>query len=180
MNFLNEIWNSFRLTVRGFDTPRQLALGVVFGMLVGLIPKDSLLPYAIGILGILSTGNLLSLTISAIAFSYVSPLLDPTTHQIGSWVLTLEPLQATWAAIYQLPMVPWTRFDNTVVMGSLILGICLTMPIHWISFRIFEKFGSSIFKFVSRTRVARWLIGSPSPGSGANTIANPAINPSKS
>jgi uncharacterized protein (TIGR03546 family) len=163
MNFLKEIWNSFKRTVKGFDTPRQLALGVTFGMLIGLVPKDSLFPYALGIIAMLSTGNLLCVAVSAVAFSWLSPMLDPVSHQMGAWVLTFDPFESTWAALYQMPFVPWTRFDNTVVTGSLLLGLMLTVPVYSISFRCFEKFGSPIFKAVSSSRAARWLIGNPAP-----------------
>ena len=163
MNFLNEIWNSFKRTVKGFDTPRQLALGVTFGMLIGLVPKDSLFPYALGVIALLSTGNLFCLAISAYAYSWLSPFLDPVSHRIGAWTLTFDPFEATWSALYQLPIVPWTRFDNTVVTGSLLLGLLLTVPVYAISFQCFEKFGSPIFSYVSNSRVAKWLIGSPEP-----------------
>ena len=163
MKPLTAIWNSFKSTVKGFDTSRQLALGVAFGLVIGLIPKDSLLPYAIALIAILSRGNLLSMGVSALVFSWLSPALDAASHQLGLWTLTVEGLESTWAWLYQLPIVPWTRLENTVVMGSLLLGLISCVPIYLVSFQFFEKFGSLIVKKLMANRVVNWLIGSPAP-----------------
>lgn len=163
MNALKRIWTSFKGTVKGFDTSRQLALGVAIGMIIGLIPKDSLLPYAMLLIGILSRANLLSLGLSAVFFSWISPLLDPILHRLGHWALTYDPFQATWSWLYQVPLMPWTRFDNTVVMGALLGGLALSIPVHFISRLLFEKFGSLIAKALLNTRLANWLIGDPAP-----------------
>jgi uncharacterized protein (TIGR03546 family) len=74
-------------------------------------------------------------------------------------VLTFDPLETTWSAFYQLPIVPWTRLENTVVMGSLCLGLLLAIPIYSISFYCFAKFGSTIYSYLAKTRVVRWLVG---------------------
>ncbi len=159
MKFLNSAWSSFRSTVKGFDTPHQLALGITLGMVIGWVPKDSLIPYALGVLALLTTANLLCIAIAAIAFSWISPLLDPFSHQLGVWVLTFAPLESTWSKLIQLPVVPWTRFENTVVTGSLGLGLLMAIPIYSISYYCFAKFGSAIYFHFSRSRVARWLVG---------------------
>lgn len=130
MDAIQQSWTQFKGTVRGFDTPHQLGLGMAFGVAVGLIPKDSLLPYAIGVIAILSTANLLCFAIGLIAAHIVSPLLDHLTHLIGSWFLTFNPLEPMWATLIEWPLVPWTRFNNTVVMGTLILGILLAVPVY--------------------------------------------------
>lgn len=163
MNFFKAGWNSFKGTVKGFDSSHQLALGVAFGLLIGLVPKDSLIPYVIALVAILTRANLLSLGVAGLAFSWLSPLLDSISHRLGQWALTHDSLESTWTTLYQLPMIPWTRFDNTVVMGSLLLGMILCVPSYFASRHLFEKFGSRIAQKLLRTPIAAWLIGSPPP-----------------
>jgi uncharacterized protein (TIGR03546 family) len=129
-------------------------------MIIGLIPKDSLIPYALGVFALLTTANILCIGIATVAFSWFSPLLDPISNRIGHWVLTFDQFEPTWSALFQLPIVPWTRFENTVVMGSLCLGLLLAFPIYSISYYCFTKFGSAIYLYFCKTRVARWLFGS--------------------
>ena len=162
MNFISELWQAFTASVKGFDSPAQLALGVALGLVIGLLPKDSLLPYAIGLIALLSNANLLTLVISGILFSWVGPTADPLTHQIGGWLLTLGPLESVWVWLYQIPVVPWTRFNNTIVMGSLVLGLLLSVPIYSLSKHFFQAYGDVCFRLIFQNRISRWLAGSPS------------------
>jgi uncharacterized protein (TIGR03546 family) len=144
MNAFLESWNSFKGTVRGFDTPHQLGLGMTFGVIVGLLPKDSLLPYAIGMIAILTTANLLCFGIGVVLAAIASPNFDGLSHPIGQWFLTFDPIESSLAVLYNLPVLPWTRFNNTVVMGSLILGIAIAPVVYgstrWTCSRISKQF----------------------------------------
>lgn len=159
MNFLNETWLKFKGTVRGFDTPRQLAMGVAFGMMIGLIPKDSLLPYAIGLIALLSHSNLLCVGISGFVFTKLSPSLDIASHPLGTWVLNLELLEPGLSWLYSWPVLPWMRLENTVVTGSFALGLLLSIPVFVISNLFFHRFGSTVFNYLAQTRVVCWLVG---------------------
>lgn len=155
-------WKLFRGTVRGVDTSQQLALGMTFGMFIGLIPKDSFFVYGFGVLMLLSTANLLCGAISGIAFSWIAMAIDAPADAIGKWVLTDERFEATWAWLYQLPVVPWTRFDNTVVTGSLIISFLVALPLYYVSRYFFDVYGAAIKQKIASTQVMKWLVGSPS------------------
>lgn len=150
MSYLGEIWKSFRSTVRGFDSPHQLALGFALGIWLGLIPKDSALPYLIGVLAILTPGNLLCLLAGALLASFASPLLDSLTHYLGHAALTYAPLEPTWVYLLQLPIVPWTRLENTVVMGNLLLGAILLIPTYSVFFYVAKVYGPKIYAALRR------------------------------
>lgn len=163
MNLLHDIWNAFTSSVKGFDSPSQLALGLTMGMIIGLIPKDSLLPYLVIVVALLTNANLLLLIVSGVTFSAISPSLDSMTHAIGLWTLTFDPFESFWVWCCQLPIVPWTRFENTVVMGSFALGLLAAIPVYTIGFQFFVRFGEPFFNLLFQNRLARWLIGSPAP-----------------
>ena len=52
-------------------------------------------------------------------------LCDPITHKLGANLLSSNLLESSWAYLYQLPLVPWTRFNNTVVCGNLALALII-------------------------------------------------------
>ena len=161
MDAIQQSWTSFKGTVRGFDTPHQLGLGVAFGIAVGLIPKDSLFPYAIGVIAILSTANLLCFGIGVVVAHVVSPAMDHLTHLIGSWFLTFSPLEPLWSTLSDFPLVAWTRFNNSVVMGTLILGILFAVPVYTMT-----RMGS---RAASHWFVSRWKRNSVDSPSTATT-----------
>ncbi len=163
MTIFRQIWEAFVTSVKGFDSPRQLALGLTLGMMIGLIPKDSLLPFGIGLFALLTNANLLTLLVSGLVFSSVGPLADPISHPLGHWVLTYAPFEPAWIWLCQVPVVPWTRFTNTVVMGSLVLGVASSIPVYALSAQLFHNYGNALLSLVFNNRVAKWLIGSSQP-----------------
>lgn len=131
-------------TIRGNETPRQLAFGIACGMLLGLVPKDNLLSVILATLIVATRVNLFTATCSAFFFSWIGFVADPQIHLLGMKVLNYPGLQQVWAFLYDLPLVPWTRFNNTVVAGSLFTGICFFFPVYITSEFFFREFGAKI------------------------------------
>jgi uncharacterized protein (TIGR03546 family) len=112
------------------DSPRQLAMGAALGMILGLVPKGNLIALTLLVLLLLLRLNKGLGLAAAVAFSSLGPWSDPFTHKLGLVVLGYEPLQSTYAALYDLPLAPWLGFDNTVVTGTLLVGLYLAYPVH--------------------------------------------------
>ncbi len=163
VNRITNVWQDFRQTIEGFNTSRQLAAGVSLGMMVGLMPKDSLLTYLLALAVILSPANLLTAACSAVCFHIIAPWLTPLTHGIGINVLTLSQLEPMWERLIQLPIIPWTRFNNSVLMGSLILGLLAAYPLYWFSEKCFETYGRPLFVKLRNSGPIRWLMGPAKP-----------------
>ena len=136
--WLSRPLRSLRDTLEFGDTPRQIALGIALGMVIGLVPKGNLMCVLL-CLGALSIRvNLGATMISAVAFSLLSPMADALTHRIGLKLLTWDMLRPAFDMMYDLPLVPWTAFNNTVVLGSFALGTMMFLPTYWISKRVLE------------------------------------------
>lgn len=130
------------------DSPRQLAAGISLGMLLGMVPKGNLT-------AVVLAGALFSLRVnrgaglaSAIAFSWLGMFLDPLAHRVGWQILSLQPLQHLFAACFELPLVPWSGLNNTVVVGQLVLGLYAVYPVYRLSLQLSQRW---------RDEVAEWL-----------------------
>jgi uncharacterized protein (TIGR03546 family) len=135
------IFTPFRYLAEVFlaaDSPRQLAAGVMLGMMIGLVPKGNLIAVGLLLLLFAVKANLATGTVAATLFSWTGFLFDPISHRIGHAVLGVGWLQPIWVFLYDLPLVPWSSFNNTVVLGGLILGVCLGYPVYRVSRRMFE------------------------------------------
>ncbi|MCA9067358.1 MAG: TIGR03546 family protein [Planctomycetaceae bacterium] len=115
------------------DSVRQLALGFALGMVVGLVPKGNLIAISLMMIVGASKVNLGTSMMGAFVFSWVGMLIDPISHEVGLWLLTQESLSGFWTWLYNQPIVPWTRFNNTVVLGSFVLGWALFYPVYRIT-----------------------------------------------
>jgi uncharacterized protein (TIGR03546 family) len=75
---------------------------------------------------------------AALTFSFVGAWIEPFAHKVGVIVLRVEPLQATYASLFNLPLGPWLGFNNTAVAGSLVMGAYLAYPAYWTAGQLFS------------------------------------------
>ena len=159
---LHHLIRPFRFVAKALlaqDTPRQLALGLAMGMVLGLVPKGNLTAVVLGLIVFGSRVNLGMASVSALVFSLLAMGFEPLTGMIGEKLLMGDALQGTWTYLYNLPVVPWTAFNNTVVLGSLVLGLCLFYPVYRVSLFAFEKYQPWIKAKLERYRVTKLLLG---------------------
>ena len=126
---------------------------------MGLIPKDSLFVVILAFMLLCTTANILCAVVMGFWFTWLGHFVDGFSHKLGSMVLTSNKLEPMWAYLYDLPILPWTRFNNTVVMGNLILAALLFYPTYRISCAFFSAYGPRLRKRAERNRIYRWLMG---------------------
>ena len=157
--FLYRMFRLLLAAIRGSDSPQQIAFGVALGLVIGLIPKDSLFAYLFCLFVFATSVNLLAASLSTLFFSWLGSFLDPISHQIGLFVLSLESLESTWIWLYQQPIIPWTRFNNTVVLGSLVVGLILLFPVYLSAKIIYLKCAPGVSRWFIRFWIYRQLLG---------------------
>ena len=138
---------------------RELALGFAIGAVVGLVPKGNLLAIALMmVLGSLRV-NLGAGMASAFLFSWVGMLLDPISHKIGQFVLTANVLEPMWTWMFNKPVIPWTAFNNTIVMGSFLSGLLLVYPLYKVSEPLFAKYAPPLAERLQKFKITKLLLG---------------------
>lgn len=156
------IFRPLRLLLRALlaeSTPRQMALGLALGILIGLVPKGNLLAIALGVMLAASTANLPIAAAAAVVCMFISRWIDPLSDGIGVWLLEQPALHGVWTQLYNLPLVPWTRFNNSVVLGGFVLGLGLLWPVYHGTQPLFAKYGPLIAAWARRRWLARVLLG---------------------
>ena len=110
--------------------PWQLAAGFVLGMVMGLTPLISLHNLFILAAILLLKVNIGMALLALSVCSGLAYLLDPFFDTVGYQVLTAGSLQSFWVMLYNQPVVALTNFYNTIVMGSLVLSVVLSLPVY--------------------------------------------------
>jgi uncharacterized protein (TIGR03546 family) len=157
---LHTVLQPLRLLVRTFTdagSPRELGLGLALGVMLGLVPKGNLIAAILAVVLVATRVNLTSAAAGAAVFSWLAVLADPLSHRLGLSLLGWGPLQSTWCFLYNLPIVPWTHFNNTVVLGSLVLGLALFCPVYYASRRVFEHYRPWFLAKLEKYRVVLLL-----------------------
>ncbi len=111
-------------------TPGQLAAGIVLGSFLGLTPlvniHNAVIFAALVLLNVSFAGGMLGWALF-IPFGF---LLDPLFDWIGHTLLFTPSLTPFFASLYNMPIVPLTNFNNTVVLGSFVFAVVLAVPLY--------------------------------------------------
>ena len=111
-------------------TPGQLAAGIALGSFLGLTPlvniHNAVIFAALVLLNVSFSGGMLGWALF-IPFGF---LLDPLFDWIGHTLLFTPSLTPFFALLYNMPIVPLTNFNNTVVLGSFVFAVVLAVPLY--------------------------------------------------
>ena len=136
--FTVKLIGMIRRAVAGRKYPSQLAWAVAFGLLLGIVPHGNLLAAVLLIVVLSFRVNHAMAALTAIAASFLATKLDPVSHMVGEFLLT-QPKFASFAeTAWALPMMPWTDLNNTVVLGSLTIGLAALLPVFLITYPVFR------------------------------------------
>ena len=110
-------------------TPGQLAAGIVLGGFLGLTPLFNLHNAVVFALLVLLNVSFAGGLLGWVLFVPVGFLLDPLFDWIGHSLLLAPSLRGLWTSMYNMPIVPLTNFNNTVVLGSLVFALLSAVPL---------------------------------------------------
>lgn len=149
--------------LRGLNSPRRIAWGVALGMVVGLVPKDNLTAAALGMLLLTLRINLAAGTCTALVCVCLAAFCDPFTDRFGYALLTSPSLTPFWNWLLQCPAMAWTGLNNTVVVGSLALGLWLFYPVYFLTsrsvMRLQKRYGARLSGRLKKYRLYQVLLG---------------------
>lgn len=143
----------------------SLAMGLTCGFILGMTPVlslQSLLVFLIIFIFRIQVGAAL---IAAFFFKFSAFLLDPLFDAVGRKVLELESLQSFFTTLYNMPIIPFTRFNNSIVMGSAVATIILSPIVFIMSQYMIIKYRETVvarfretkfWKAVEATKFYQW------------------------
>ena len=130
---LKQIFNFLKLLNSDTGT-NQLASGLAFGLILGFAPFISIQTFLVLIIIFVFRVQIGAAFLSAFFFKFVAFLFDYPAHLLGKAVLEMEGLKSLFTTMYNMPLVPMTRFNNSIVMGSMIVSVLL-FPIAFVLFQ---------------------------------------------
>jgi len=143
----------------------QLAAGIAAGFVLGMTPAFSLQTLFIIFLILFFRIQLGAALLGAFFFAFPAYLMDPIFNRVGEALLESQGLGGLWTALYNMPLIPFTRFNNSLVMGSGVIAF-LMAPFIFIGAKyliqkyrvtVLEKFKETKFwKAVKATSLFKW------------------------
>jgi uncharacterized protein (TIGR03546 family) len=147
--------------LRSQASPSQIASGFILGMLLGLLSFKSLLSAVVILLIIILNVNIAVAVAGYGLFRLIAWGVDPWLHALGYWLLAdLKSLQGLWTTLYNIPVFPLTRFNNTVLLGSLIVSIALAIPLYILVKRFVILYREKLAEKLNRWKIVQVIKGS--------------------
>ncbi len=153
MTFLLKQIFSFLKLLNSDTGTNQIASGIACGLILGFAPALSLQTLLVIALLFFFRIQIGAATIFAFFFSLVAWMLDPVSHQIGTAVLEMESLKPLFTEMYNMPIIPLTRFYNSIVMGSAVLSILLSPFVFFASRVLIQKYRELILARLQQTKL---------------------------
>ena len=149
---LKQIFGFFKM-LNSETGGNQLAAGIAAGFILGMTPALSLQSFLVFLCIFFFRIQAGAAFLAAFFFAFASWLLDPVFHAIGSDVLAQPSLQGLFTVMYNVPLLPLTRFNNTIVMGSAVVTIAASPFVFLISRAMINKYRAT---FVARFKQTKF------------------------
>lgn len=150
---------SLFIALQGDGDPSAAAAGFALGAALGLLPAGNLIAVLVLVLLFFFRVDKSMAALAAIVFTPIGYLLDRPAHWVGYALLTWGPLGPLWTWLYNLPIVPWTRFNNTVVLGTLVFGLVLYYPLYRLCLRAIFAYRARWKQKIDQLPVMRAISG---------------------
>lgn len=141
-------------------TPGQLAAGIALGSIIGLTPlmnlHNAVVFALIVLLNVSFAGGLLGWAL----FVPIGFLLDPLFDWIGRTLLLAPSLTPVWTSLYNMPIVPLTNFNNTVVLGSLVFALLFFVPLFFATRAAVVRYRATVGERVRQSKLYRTVMAS--------------------
>ncbi len=148
----------FRLLNSDQD-PFHLSLGLTLAMVAGLTPLMSLHNLVVLLLVMVLRANISAFMFGLGSFTLLAYMLDPLFHSVGLYLLQLPSLSEMWTGMYNSSFWRLTRFNNTIVLGSLAVSVVALVPTFFLMRVLVELYRKHIQKrFAAATGRAQNLL----------------------
>lgn len=154
---LVKLLQSLFQTLHSEGTPRQVAAGLMLGAGIGLTPLLSahnlVLFAAIVLLDVSFGGGMLGMAL----FTPLGFLFDPIFDRIGLALLQAPALRGLWTAWYNIPLLPYTNFNNSVTLGSFVVWALAAVPVYFLATRGITRYRATYGARVLNSRFLKGL-----------------------
>lgn len=137
--------------------PGQISLALCFSMIMGFTPLYSFYNALVLFIVLVVRVNLSSFILGWGIFKGVAYILDPLFHLTGYSILTLQHLQGFWTWAYNIPLLRFARFNNSIVMGSLVISLLLFVPMYIAFNLLIKRYRDHLMVWIEKTRLMQIL-----------------------
>jgi uncharacterized protein (TIGR03546 family) len=143
------------LVLNSNEKKTQVAAGFSWGVLLTLVPAGNVFWPVLFFLSLFFRHNQGAKLLVMVLLKLAVPLVYPVTDRLGWAILHIENLQLFFTTLYNMPFVPFTRFNNTLVAGGLVAGIALWLPVFFLIVALVPLYRNSFLPKVVNSKIVK-------------------------
>lgn len=149
---LKQIFNFLKLLNSDTGT-NQLAIGLSLGLILGFAPVLSIQTLIVFAIIFIFRVQIGAAFLAAFFFKFVAFIFDQPAHYLGKAILETDSLRPLFVTMYNMPLVPMTRFNNSIVMGSALVGLLLAIPGFFVFRALILKYRTTVVAKFEQTKL---------------------------
>jgi len=158
-------------TLNSAQASWQITLAIVLGMISGFLPLATPINFFLLFIAFAINIPLAVFFLMSILFAGLALLLDPVFATLGYAVLTAEPLNTTFTAMYNSTPTLWSSYNYTILMGSLVISLPLAFTMFPVLNRLIDKYRDTLEAKFKDSKYFSWL----NPYSEKNLDKKPGV-----
>lgn len=139
----------------------EIGAGVALALLMALVPAGNLLWIALFVLSFfLKINNAVFLVFLGI-FKLGVGVLDPALDAVGYAILKWDALAPLFGRMANLPFVPWTDFNHSLVAGGLAVGLVAFLPVALAAARLAKAWRNGVRERIAEAKIVKAFLRWP-------------------
>jgi uncharacterized protein (TIGR03546 family) len=149
----------------------QVAAGFAWGLLLGIVPAGSFIWIVILLVTFFFRHNHGAMLLGMVVFKLLSPLAASPIDSLGWGILHMDSLQPLFTTMYNMPFVPFTKFNNTLVAGGLVSGIVLWLPAFLLFMALVPLYRNTLAPKIRNSKIVQKIAKFPLIGAISSAVS---------
>jgi len=137
---------------------KLISLAVVLGLICGFLPFFNVFTFLFLFIAFIIRIPFGLFLASWGVFGVVGYFLDPIFARSGYLILSSSFLQPLWEFIYNIPLMRWSGYNNTVVMGGLVWGMLFGVLLFFVLSKSIGFYRKKLMDFCSKYSALKWIV----------------------
>jgi len=155
---MNNFFIKFLKELNSTSSSRSIVLAVVLGLITGFLPTVNFFTILIFFMVLILRIPIGLFIASFGVFEVFGFFLDPVFNNIGFLLLKSNVLKPFWTFLYNIPFFRWSGFNNTIVMGSLVIGVIFGIILYVILSKLIGFYRNIVFEKLRENKIFAWLV----------------------
>ena len=152
---------NFMKGINANTRPGEISAGIAFGILLALQPGFTVVRIIVLAITFILKINMPALFLSLFLVGLVSPVFDVPLDLFGGFILNHPSLFEFFTDLYNMPLIPYTRFNDTLVMGGLAAGVIAWLPFFFLFKAFITLYRNSLREKIANSRIFKTFLKMP-------------------